>query len=59
MMESNDENENDDIDEIDNGDRSPDLAWQCLDRAAQVFAVPSCKLNDDNHLNHFDHFDHW
>ena len=44
MMESNDENEIDDIDEIDNGDRSPDLAWQCLDRAAQVFAVPSCKV---------------
>ena len=40
MMESNDE----DIDEMDNGDRSPDLAWQCLDRAAQVFAVPSCKV---------------
>ena len=33
MMESNDEHENDDIDEMDNGDRSPDLAWQCLDRA--------------------------
>ena len=44
MMESNDEHENDDIDEMDNGDRSPDLAWQCLDRAAQVFAVPSCKV---------------
>ena len=41
MMESNDERENDDIDEIDNGDRSPDLAWQYLGRVAQVFAVPS------------------
>ena len=42
----------------DENDRSPDLAWQCLDRVAQVFAVPSCKLNDDNHFDHFDNFNH-
>ena len=38
----------------DENNRSPDLAWQCLGRVAQVFAVPSCKLNDDNHFDHFD-----